>query len=123
MSATKTIYYDENGPEIQPGFRGFGRAWWARSGTDSEWDEHFGEFKISEQLYWSLFHLGIVDALEELPHDWLIGAYEEGILLASGLNRASEILREQAHDLAATRYEWDCLQQFSPEKIQVQNSC
>jgi len=118
MSVTKTIYYDEHGPEIQYGFRNGSRAWWVRLDPDSEWGEHLGEFEISEHLYWSLFHLGMIDALEELPHDGLMGAYKESILLLSSLDRASEILREHADNLAETRYEWDCLHQFRPEKIQ-----
>ena len=37
--------------------------------------------------------------------------------MASGLPRASEILREQADRLAATDYEWDAGEQLSQEKI------
>jgi len=81
----KIAYYDHHGPRNQPGFRGGGTAWWVRSDPERPWDEHFAEFDISEQLYWAIFHLGIIDDLAELPYSGLLGAYEEGILLASAL--------------------------------------
>ncbi len=31
------------------------------------WDEHFGEFKIPEQLYESLLELGIIDFFAPCP--------------------------------------------------------
>jgi hypothetical protein len=118
MSDSTKVYYEQNGPPLQPGFRGGGRAWLVRPEPNRPWDEHFGEFEITEQLYWSLFNLSIIDALEQLPHDGLMGAYEEGVLLASSLNRASEILRERATNLGATDYEWDCGTQIKPVKVQ-----
>lgn len=113
----KTIYYDVNGPEHQPGFRGGGSAWWVRPEPDRPWEDHFAEFSISEQLYWALFHLGIIDDFCGLPYDGLLGAYEEGILRSSGLGQASELLRQRAENLAESTYEWGCAKQFSPEKI------
>ncbi len=62
-------------------------AWWVRPDPDRPWDEHFAELKISEQLYWALWHLGIVDDFEELPNDGWLDAYEDGILFSSGLGR------------------------------------
>jgi hypothetical protein len=113
----KTIYYDNNGPENQAGFRGGGSAWWVRPEPDRPWDEYFAEFSISEQLYWALIHLRIIDDFYELPHAGLLGAYEEGILRSSGLGQASELLRQRAEALAESTYEWDCAKQLSPEKI------
>jgi hypothetical protein len=71
----KIVYYDHHGPRNQPGFRGGGSAWWVTSNPDRSWDERFAEFAISEQLYWAIFHLDIIDDLHELPHEGLLGAY------------------------------------------------
>jgi hypothetical protein len=113
----KTIYYDSNGPGNQPGFRGGGTAWWVSSDPDRPWDQHFAEFDISEQLYWAIFHLGIIDDFGELPYDGLLGAYEEGILRSAGLENAVELLHHKAEGLTESAYEWDCAKQFSPDKI------
>jgi|GEM_PF-6613366 len=101
----KTIYYDNDGPENQAGFRGGGSAWWVRSDPERPWDEHFAVFSISEQLYWAIFHLGIIDAFYELPYDGLLGAYEEGILRSSGLGKAGELVRQKAATLIEGTYE------------------
>jgi hypothetical protein len=114
----KTIYYDNNGPGNQPGFRGGGSAWWVSSDPDRPWDEHFAEFVISEPLYWAIFHLGIIDDFAELPHDGLLGSYEEGILKSSGLENAVELLRQKAEGLTESTYEWGCAKQFIPDKIE-----
>jgi hypothetical protein len=114
----KTIYYDNNGPGNQPGFRGGGTAWWVSSDPDRPWDEHFAEFDISEQLYWAIFHLGIIDDFGELPYDGLLGSYEEGILKSSGLGNASDLLRQKAENLVDGTYDWGCAKQFSPDKIE-----
>jgi hypothetical protein len=114
----KTIYYDNNGPTNQPGFRGGGSAWWVRPDPDRPWDQHFAEFSISEQLYWAIFHLGIIDDFCEQPYDGLLGAYEEGILRCSGLGNASDLLRQRAENLINGTYEWDCSKQFSPDNIE-----
>ncbi len=113
----KTIYYDNNGPGNQPGFRGGGSAWWVSSDPDRPWDEHFAEFSISEQLYWAIFHLGIMDDFYELPSHGLLGAYEEGILRSSGLGNASELLLQRAAGLIDGSYEWTCSKQLSPDRI------
>jgi hypothetical protein len=114
----KTVYYDSNGPTNQQGFRGGGSAWWVSSEPDRPWDENFAEFALSEHLYSALFHLGVMEDLCELPHDGLLGAYEEGILRSSGLRKATELLNQRAQDLSPGPYEWDCSKQFSPEKIE-----
>jgi hypothetical protein len=114
----KTVYYDNHGPENQPGFRNGGTAWWVRSEPDRLWDEHFAEFPISEPLYWALFHLGIIDDFYQLPYEGLLGAYEEGILRSSGLSSAYELLRQRAQHLSPGTYEWLCSTQMSADKIQ-----
>ncbi len=114
----KTIYHDNNGPSNQPGFRGGGTGWWVSSDPDRPWDEHFAEFSISEQLYWAIFHLGIIDDFGELPYDGLLGSYEEGILRSAGLGNAVELLRHKAEGLTESAYEWGCAKQFSPDKIE-----
>jgi hypothetical protein len=114
----KTIYYDSNGPGNQPGFRGGGTGWWVSSDRNRPWDEHFGEFDISEPLYWAIFHLGLIDDFAELPYDGLLGSYEEGILKSSGLGNAVELLRQKAESLTESTYEWTCSKQFSPNKIE-----
>jgi hypothetical protein len=114
----KTVYYDNNGPRNQQGFRGGGAAWWIRSEPERPWDEHLAEFRISEHLYWALFHLGIIDDFYKLPYEGLLGAYEEGILRSSGLGSASELLRQRAQNLSPGTYEWGCSKQLSPDTIE-----
>jgi hypothetical protein len=114
----KTVYYDNNGPERQQGFRGGGAAWWVRSDPDRVWDEHAAEFSISEPLYWGLFHLGLIDDFGELPHEGLLDAYEEGILRSTALVNAADLLHQRAQDLSPGTYEWRCSTQVSPDKIE-----
>ncbi len=114
----KTVYYDNHGAGNQQGFRGGGAAWWIRPQPDRAWDEHLAEFSISEQLYWGIFHLGVIDDLYELPYDGLLGAYEEGILKSSGLGNAAELLRRRAENLSAGTYEWVCAKQLSPDQVE-----
>lgn len=113
----KVIYYDPDGPRSQSGFRGFGEAWLVAPDPDRPWDENHGVFPISEHLYWSLFRLGIIEDLQDLPHEGLLGAHEEGILANSGLIRASELLRSYARTVGDERYDWRCAQEFWPDKI------
>jgi hypothetical protein len=114
----KIVYYDNNGPRNQRGFLGGGSAWSVSPEPDRPWDEHFAEFDISEHLYWALFYLGIIDDFCELPHDWLLGAYEEGTLKSAGLAQASEILRARAENLVESTYEWSCSEQLSPNEME-----
>jgi hypothetical protein len=114
----KIVYYDDDGPKNQMGFRGGGSAWWVRSEPDRPWDERFAELDISEHLYVAFFKLGIMDDFYELPHDGLMGPYEEGSLLSAGLGRAADILRQRARDLSPGIYEWSCGEQVKPDKIE-----
>lgn len=114
----KTIYYDNHGSRNQLGFRGGGSAWWVRPQPDRPWDEHFAEFDVSEQLYWALFRLRIIEDFCGLSHDGLLGAYEEGILRSSTLGNASELLNRRAQNLSPRTFEWDCSKQLSPDKIE-----
>jgi len=108
---------DKNSLENLHSVHGGGFAWWVRPAPDRPWNERFGEFDISEQLYSALFHLGITDRLNELPHDGLLDAHEEGILLMSGLARASELLKESAENLVEDSYELSCGKRIGPEEI------
>ena len=107
----RIIYYDPNGPRDQKGFRGSSEAWWVGQNPYRSWDERFGTFDLSEALYWSLFKFDIVEEILDLPHQFILGAYEEGILLNRALADASSILRKHA-DALESNYEW----QFSGGK-------
>lgn len=114
----KTVYYDNHGPRNQQGFRGEGSAWWVRAESDGPWDERFAELDISEELYWALFHLGIIDKFCELPHDGLLGAYEEGVLRAEGLGKAAEVLLHKARNLSSGAHDWSCSELVGPDRIE-----
>ena len=114
----KIIYYNSEGPRYQDGFRGFGEAWLVKvNDPNRSWDENHGVFPISEHLYWSLFHLDIIEDLHEVPHEWLLGTYEEGILLNCGLIQASELLHKYAQMVSGKQYNWLCTQQIRPARI------
>lgn len=112
------IYYDLANPKSLGAVRGTTRAWWIRQRHDRPWDERFGEFDIEAPLFQALFHLELVDRLLELPHEGLLGAYEEGALLREGLERAAEILEDQARGLGANTYDWLIARQVQPERIE-----
>jgi hypothetical protein len=115
----KIIYYNSDGPRSQRGFRGFGEALLVEHDPNRPWDENHGVFPISEHLYWSLFHLGIIEDLAELPHEGLLGGHEEGILFNSGLIQASKLLHSYAQTVASNeRYDWRCAQEVWPDKIE-----
>jgi hypothetical protein len=88
------------------------------SGPDRPADERFGEFPIPESLYQALLHLGLVDQLGWLPHDRMLGEYEEGELLPEALEAAARLLREAADDLTTGRLEWVCAHQIAPEPVE-----
>lgn len=100
----RVVYYDETDPGLQMGFRCVAAAWWVVPG---EVAECLRSMRITEPLYWALHHLGIVDALYELPITGIIGPYEEGIVLNEGLPRFARMLRDQA-DRLEPAYDWLC---------------
>jgi hypothetical protein len=113
----KIIYYNSDGPRLQRGFRGCSEAWLVAHVPNRAWDENHGVFPISEHLYWGLSHLGIIEDLQDLPNEGLLGEHEEGILLASGLIQASELLHGYAQTVGNEQYDWRCTQEFGPDKI------
>jgi hypothetical protein len=103
----RVVYYDPKGPRRQAGVRGPSHAWLVSAHSERPWDERFGEFQISEALYWALFHLDVVDALAALPHEGIMDAYEEGILLHAALKDARELLEYHAEHVSGA-YDWPC---------------
>jgi hypothetical protein len=93
-------------------------AWWVIPDMTRPADEHFGELHISKHLYEALFSLGIIYSLQKLPHELILGDYEEGILIGSGVVDAVEILRDKASSLPQSTYDWHCGEQIKPERIE-----
>lgn len=109
----RVVYHDSKGPRRQPGFRGIAEAWWVRPDCDRP-----GVFPISEPLYQALVHLGLLDRLCWLPHDGILGEYEEGELLPASLWAAADLIREAADVLSSGRLEWVCSHQIAPEVVE-----
>jgi hypothetical protein len=97
----KRIWYDPDG-ENNALFRS-GQADWVSASPDRVVDDTFGELPISVNTYWGLLNFGIVDRLAELPTEYLLGPYEEGVLSPAGLGEAARILREAAAGLDKSR--------------------
>jgi hypothetical protein len=112
----RKVYYDQN-LKRQLGFRGGAMAYWFKNRSAEFWDDCFGEFVISEPLYWALFHLDILDQFNELHHSGIIAAYEECILFSSSLEQAAILMREIADTLTSEEYDWPCGKQVSPELV------
>jgi hypothetical protein len=108
------VYWDHNNDSDD--FRG-GIAWWVLPDINRPADEHFGEFMISKSLYEALFSLSIIYSFNKLSHDFILGEYEEGILIGSGVVEAAEILRKKAGSLSQLFYDWHCSEQIKPERI------
>lgn len=96
----KIIYFDPIGTRRQDGFRGPTEVRWISKDRDGTWNGNVAAFALSEPLYQALFFLNIVQRLEELPHEFLLSDYEEGILLNTGLLAAVQLLRAVAEELA-----------------------
>jgi len=114
----QVVYYLSGGPRFQPGFHGSAEAWWVRPERDAPVDERHAVFPISEALYQALIHLGLVDRLCSLPHEGILGAYEEGVLLPAALGAAAGLLCEAANALPPGRLEWVCSRQIAPEPVE-----
>lgn len=100
------IYFDPIGPRWQAGFRGPTEVSWVAKEPYGGWNRNVAALELSEQLYQALFFLNIVGRFEELPHEYMLTNYEEGILLNAGLLAAAQLLRDVAGQLAE-RYEWE----------------
>lgn len=115
---TEVIYYDPfiDGTE-QSNFRD-GEAWLVNPDPASPADENFGILKISASTYEGLFFLGIIEQLQALPHDYLLGAYEEGILYPEALPRAADILERTADSIGNELRDVLCLTQTQPKRVE-----
>lgn len=114
-AGTKSVYWDPAGPRRQRGFRGFAAARWIDPSPRCR-----GERPISEQLYWGLFELGLVD---ELAGSAGLAAgelepYREGTLRRENLERVATLLDERANTLARGRFDWLCGRELSPESVE-----
>lgn len=112
----KRVWYDPDG-ENHALFRS-GQASWVSASPDRVVDDTFGEFPISTNTYWGLLNFGIVDRLAELPTEYLLGPYEEGVLSPPGLKEAARILREAAAGLDEETREVKVGSQFEPERLE-----
>lgn len=76
---------------------------------------------ISVALSHAMSALGVVDGLQELPHLFLIGAFEDGILLPEALDEAARLLETMTYDSAAAPQDYDflCGQQVEGERNTV----
>ena len=104
---TKTVYYRPGHTDSRLYFRD-GLACWVDRDPNRPWDEDHGSLPIWPLLYQALFQLGIVDQLAELPHDFILGAHEEGVIFREGLETAVRDLRARAASLEVD-YDWLCL--------------
>ncbi len=95
-----------------------GNACWVGTSPDRSIDETFGDLPISVNTYWGLLDFGIVDRLAELPTEYLLGPYEEGVLLPAGLGDAARILREAAAGLGEETHDAKVASQFEPERLE-----
>ena len=86
-----TVYYDPTRSDLGTYFR-TGQAWLVEPDPHSSCDENFGVLEISVHAYHALVYLGAVDELAQLPHLFILGAWEEGVILPPGLPEAAEIL-------------------------------
>jgi len=112
----KKIWYDSDG-ENHSLFRS-GQADWVSASPDRLVDDTFGDLPISVNTYWGLLDFGIVDRLAELPTEYLLGPYEEGVLSPTGLREAARILREAAAGLNKETRDVKVASQFEPERLE-----
>lgn len=99
------IYYDPEHTDLGLYFR-TGQAWLVVPDPHSSCDENFGELDIPVHAYHALVYLGAIDQLARLPHLFILGAWEEGVILPPGLQEAAEILERfsetlESHELDA----------------------
>jgi hypothetical protein len=112
----KQIWYNPGGKNHAL-FRS-GQASLVSASPDRVVDDTFGEFPISANTYWGLLNFGIVDRLAELPGEYLLGPYEEGVLSPAGLKEAARILRETAAGLDEETRDVKVGSQFEPERLE-----
>ena len=109
----KRVWYDPDS-ENHALFRS-GQASWVSASPDRLVEDTFEDLPIPVNTYWGLLHFGIVDRLAELPTEYLLGPYEEGVLSPAGLKQAARILREAAAELDEETRDVKVGSQFEPE--------
>ncbi|HEY8263930.1 MAG TPA: hypothetical protein VIG26_06175 [Methyloceanibacter sp.] len=112
----KRIWYDPT-KENHTLFRS-GQASWVSASPDRVVEDTFDDLPISVNTYWGLLAFGIVDRLVELPTEYLLGPYEEGVLSPAGLKEAARILREEAEGIDEETRDAKVGSQFAPEKLE-----
>lgn len=112
----KRIWYDPN-RDNHSLFRS-GQASWVSACPDRVVDDTFDDWPISVNTYWGLLAFGIIDRLAELPTEYLLGPYEEGVLSPKGLKEAARILREAAAGLDEGTRDTKVGSQFKPERLE-----
>lgn len=114
----QTIYFDPAGdPEHQKRFRR-GEAWLVSPDPDAIMGEPERVLPISVIAYNALFHLGVIDALQELPGTGLLGAYEEGMIPPRALTQAASLIEDAASRLSGTRSDVLASTELSPHNVQ-----
>ena len=73
------IYYDPTRTDLGAYFR-TGEAWLVEPDPHGSCDENFGVLEISVHAYHALVYMGAVDELARLPHLFILGAWEEGVI-------------------------------------------
>ncbi len=110
------IYYDPQDTERQhSSYRG-GEAWWVTPGEHRPVNENFGKLELSPVVYQALLQ-GPLEQFQELPHEGILGDYEEGSLLPDTLADAARILRAAADSLGPEEEDVVCAYQVSPGNI------
>ena len=112
----KKVWYEPDGKNHAL-FRS-GQASWVSASPDRLVNDTFEDLPISVNTYWGLLHFGIVDRLAELPTEYLLGPYEEGVLSPAGLREAARILREAAAELDDETRDVKVASQFEPERLE-----
>jgi len=85
------IYYDSTRTDQGMYFR-TGQAWLVVPDPHSSCDENFGQLEIPVHAYHALVYLGAIDEVAQLPHLFILGAWEEGVILPPGLPEAADKL-------------------------------
>jgi len=110
------IYYDpQDTGRHHSSFRG-GTACWVLVGEDRPVGENFGELPLSPAVYQALLR-GPLEEFYDLPHDGMLGDYEEGTLLPDALTDAARVLRTAADSIGPNEEEVICAYNAHPGNI------
>ena len=114
----EVVYFDPSAEPMPHIFRG-GSACFVGP-DDSEQTEQC-DLDISPFAYYGMLDLGIIDKLEELPHQFILGTYEEGILWPDTLLPAAGILDNAASTLGNKSLDIRCFNWYNqgmPHSVQ-----